>query len=439
MRRLTAPLLSLALLGVVHVGGAPPAAAAPLGAVAGPVASAAALAARGEKRRTPYAFNAGGFGSQFVGGDLPLNSGKTAFTRIGCTNLAGLNRSNYITEVAVPDSPFSLGGVDTNLRTRAKGRGASTTYSSIATQKVADLKLVDTPLGGLSVSGLTSKAVTSAKRGRFSVATDINIAGITLTPPVGEPQTLRIPTPNRPLTIPGVAVISLGKPVENVGRARASAFASVLQVRTLFGSNPTTLTVANAKTAIERGVEGGIFSGYSAGLEAGALGDIVKVGRNPLRKMPCTGTRGELQQTNLVDLDLAGLVVAKAARAEQRTQTRRGVSSGFERGSVARLNLGDGALVVTGIVGKASVTRKGATVVRKATGGVGSITVNGETATFPRTGVLEVPGLASIEQRVVKRFKTGLQVIGLQVTLLDGSGAVIDLGKAQMKINRGVR
>lgn len=439
MRRLTAPLLSLALLGLVHAGAPPAAAAGPLGVAAGPAASAAAPAAAREKRRTPYAFSAGGFGSQVVGGDLPVNSGKTAFTRLNCTNLAGLNRSNFVAEVAVPDSPFSLAGVDTNLRTRAKGRGPTATYSSTSTQKIADLKLVDTPLGGVSISGLTSKAVTSVKRGRFSVSTDINIAGITLTPPIGPPQPIDIPAPNETIEIPGVAAISLGKPVERIGRTRASAFASALQVRTLFGANRTTLTVANAKTAIERGVEDGVFSGFSAGVEAGALGDIVKVGRNPLRIMPCAGTAGELQQTELVDLDLAGQLVVEAARAEQRTQRRRGVASGFERGSVARINLGDGALVVDGIVGKAAVSRKGAKVVRKASGGVGSVTVNGEATSFPETDVIEIEGLASIEQSVVKRYKTGLQVIGLQITLLDGSGAVIDLGKARMKIDRGIR
>lgn len=438
MRRITAPLLSLALLGVVHAGAPPAAAAAPLGAVAGPVASTAALAAA-EKRRTPYAFSAGGFGSRLVGGDLPVDSGKTAFTRLNCTNLAGLNRSNFVAEVAVPDSPFSLAGVDTNLRTRATGRGPSATYSSTSTQKIADVKLVDTPLGGLSVSGLTSRAVTSVKRGKFSVATNSNIAGITLTPPIGEPQKFPIPAPNQTITIPGVAAISLGKPVERVGPNRASAYASALQVRTLFGANQTTLIVANAKTAIERGVEGGVFSGFSTGVEAGALGDVVKVGRNPLRIMPCAGTGGEREQTELVDLDLGGQLVVQAARAEQRAQTRRGVASGFERGSVARINLGDGALVVNGIVGKAAVTRKGAKVVRTASGGVGSVVVNGEATEFPDTDIIEIPGVASLEQSVVKRFKTGLQVIGLQIKLLDGTGAVIDLGKAKMKIARGVR
>lgn len=439
MRRLTAPLLSLALLGVVHVGGAPPAAAAPLGAVAGPAASATALAARGEQRRTPYAFQVGGFGTQLVGGAIPVNSGKTAFNRIGCTNIAGLARNNVVADVTVPETPFSLAGVETNLRTKAAGRGPGTTYSSVSTQKIADLRLVDTPLGGLSISGLTSKAVTSVKRGRFSVSTDTNVLGVTLTPPVGQPQSLRIPTVNRPLTIPGVAVISLGLPVERVGRDRASAYASVLKVRTLFGSDPATLKVANTKTAMQSGVKNGIFSGYAAGVEAGAVGDVVEVGRNPLITMPCTGTGGELDRTNLVDVDLGGQIDVGVARAEQRTRTSRGIASGFERGSVANLNLGDGALVVNGIVGKATVTRDGTKLVRQATGGVGSITVDGERTSFPDTGILEVPGIASIEQRVVTRMKTGLQVIGLQVTLLDGSGAVIDLGKAQMSIKRGVR
>lgn len=439
MRRISAPLLSLALVGIVHAGGgASASAAAPIGASAGPVASASALAAAPVKRRTAYAFNASGFGSQAIGGDIPVSSGKTAFQRIGCTNLTGLTRTNFIANVDVPDSPFSLSGVETSIKTRAQGTGPNATFSSTSLQEVADLNLVDSPLGTLSVSGLTSLARTSVKDDKFSTATDINIAGIAFTPLGGEKQELEIPAPNETLTVPGVAEISLGKPVEKVTKERGLAFASALQVRTLFGTN-TRFTVAQARSSIDRGVRNGVFSGFSTGVEANALDGIVRVGRNPLRKMPCQGTRGDLQQTNLANVNLSDQVVVKAARAEQKSSSTRASATGFERGSVAALRLGGDALVVKGVVGKATVTRTGTNVVRKADGGVGSVTADGEVMRFPRTGVLRIPGVASLEQQVVTRTKTGLQVIGVQITLLDGTGATIDLGKARMEIRRGLR
>ncbi len=56
--------------------------------------------------------------------------------------------------------------------------------------------------------------------------------------------------------------------------------------------------------------------------------------------------------------------------------------------------------------------------------------------TFPRTGVLEIPGIAKLERRVATRTATGIKVVALRITLLDGSGAVVDLGEAQLQIRR---
>ena len=67
---------------------------------------------------------------------------------------------------------------------------------------------------------------------------------------------------------------------------------------------------------------------------------------------------------------------------------------------------------------------------------LGSITAGGKTVTFPPTGVLEIPGVARLEQHVVSRTAHGIKVVALRVTLLDGSGAVINLGEAALQIGR---
>ena len=64
------------------------------------------------------------------------------------------------------------------------------------------------------------------------------------------------------------------------------------------------------------------------------------------------------------------------------------------------------------------------------------MTVAGQRQTFPRTGVLEVPGVARLERAVVLRTRRGVSVIGLRITLLDGSGAVVDLAEARLGIRR---
>ena len=48
--------------------------------------------------------------------------------------------------------------------------------------------------------------------------------------------------------------------------------------------------------------------------------------------------------------------------------------------------------------------------------------------------MLNIPGVAKLERNVVHRYTNGISVIALRVTLLDGSGAVLDLGEAHLKI-----
>lgn len=62
---------------------------------------------------------------------------------------------------------------------------------------------------------------------------------------------------------------------------------------------------------------------------------------------------------------------------------------------------------------------------------MGRITADGERQSFPDTGVLEFPGVAKLEAKVVERRKQLTSVVGLRITLLDGTGAVIDLGTAK--------
>ncbi len=92
-------------------------------------------------------------------------------------------------------------------------------------------------------------------------------------------------------------------------------------------------------------------------------------------------------------------------------------------------------VVIRGIVAQANVKRAHGDVVRNAAGTtVGEVTVNGETRSFPDTDVLEIPGVARLERHIVRRTTNGIQVTALRVTLLDGSGAVLNLGQARLTI-----
>ncbi len=109
---------------------------------------------------------------------------------------------------------------------------------------------------------------------------------------------------------------------------------------------------------------------------------------------------------------------------------------GFARAKVADIDLG-GALQIEGITAQARVERKGKKVIRSWDGStIGAVTVNGQRQTFPDTGPLEIPGIAKLEPLVIEKLTTGLKVVGLRVTLLDGTGAVIDLATARLRIAR---
>ena len=58
--------------------------------------------------------------------------------------------------------------------------------------------------------------------------------------------------------------------------------------------------------------------------------------------------------------------------------------------------------------------------------------MNGTEYSFPELDGLSIPGLVEIETGVVKKFKSGIEVIAVRLTLLDGTGAVVDLGHAKL-------
>jgi hypothetical protein len=160
-------------------------------------------------------------------------------------------------------------------------------------------------------------------------------------------------------------------------------------------------------------------------------------GRTPNLVMPCQGTGGHVRTRSITQTRLAGglLVQGLSTQQEGDQNTRR--ARGYEQARVAGIDLGDGKLKVAGIVGRVNVERLRNGTLRRNTRGttLGAITVNGQARTIPATGVLEIPGVAKLERNVVDKIANGLHVVSLRVTLLDGSGAVFELGEASLRIS----
>jgi hypothetical protein len=379
---------------------------------------------------TAFALSASGFGSRLQGGDLPTGSGKTAYQHIGCTNRAGLSRTNAVAEQDVPGLG-TLSGLETHVwTTRHHGVVASHARHTIAALTLADLG----PLGSLSVTGITSDVTAFHDAQGFQTVSTPSVGSVSLTV-LGSTQAFDPPTPGNPVTVPGVATLSIGPSSARTGLHSAAVTAYGLKVDVI--PTDTHAKLARAQATIADGVTFGLFHGRSAATQVSALDDTLSSGPNPLTLMPCQGTGGQLRAKSTAHVTLAGALDVTGLRTSERARQSTARAHGFEQAKVAHLDLGGGAVVVHDIVGRATVTRSAHDTTRSARGTtVGSVTVNGVAWDFPRSGVIEVPGVARLETRLVKRSRSGLSVTALRITLLDGSGAVIDLGRAQLKVSK---
>jgi hypothetical protein len=386
------------------------------------------------KQATAFALTTRGFGTRVKGGQVPVESDTTAFQRIGCTNKSGLVKRISEAEVDVPGLGV-VTGVETVLRTTKRGG----TVAASSVQRVASITVADSPLGSVSIEGLRAKARAFHDRDGFDATSSTDIGRIVFTPPVGEPQELELPSPGQPVEVPGLVTINLGQEdtSRSAGGSRAQATTLIIDVI----PSETQALVGLARARMNDGVRELLFRGTSAGLRAQAVDGLLTKKRTPNTLMPCQGTDGKVQTKDLAEVDITDQITVGALSSGQRTWRRDGVTRAWERGRVAGLNLGDGALVIEAVQAKANlVKRRGDRVRFNAQGTtIGSITADGEAQEFPDTGPLEIPGVASIEPMVTKRTQQTFTVIGLRVTLLDGTGGVIDLGTATIGGKRSGR
>jgi hypothetical protein len=380
--------------------------------------------------QTHYAFAGSGFGSRIAGGDLPAGSGATAYQHIGCTNRAGLVRTNELDQQDIPGIG-RISGLKTRIWT-TRHHGAVATH---ARHRIASLAVVDTPAGSISVTGITSASVASHDATGFHATTTSTVGGITLTPVVGPVQTFEAPTPGNPVSILGLVTFTAGASHMHTSTTGAAASGSALKVEVTASGSKTVL--ARSHATIAGGVTFGLFDGRSNASRVSAADDSLKSGPQPLMVMPCQGTGGRVHRRSIAQLGLAGQVVVRGLKSRDRSAQTRTRAHGFEMGKVEKVDLGSGAIVVDGVVGRANVVRTAHRVRRDARGtSVGTVTVNGEVRRFPATGIIEVPGVAELRRHLVHRNRSGITVTALRITLLDGSGAVIDLGQARLHVGR---
>ncbi|KAA1421681.1 hypothetical protein F0U44_05245 [Nocardioides humilatus] len=402
---------------------------------AAPVVPTKAAAA---PRPTNFGLHAMGYGTAIKGGDIPLASGATGFAHITCTTLAGLNRSNGVAQVALP----GLGNIDaltTKVATIKKGK----VVSAVSEHKLAGITLLETALGSLSLGAVSSSAKVWHDADGFHSEVDTQVAGIVLTLPGQDPLVIAVPTLGTPIEIPGLLRITLGETKEVKKEHSIFARAQALLIEILPTNTRVKIALSRARMTDE--VVNSIMSGYAAGLKGKVLntGDnsLITIGRTPSKDLPCEGTDGVVKQTRTVGLNIPAVLDVGAATAQvYGVQWGRRRAKAWTQASIAHVSLAAGAIEIDGIQARANVKRTPGKLVRNTRGTKTlTITVNGEPQSLPPLGTIEIPGVVKIQEGVTTMVRGGIEVIALQITLLDGTGAVIDLGVARAQVKKAIR
>ena len=428
-RRLAPPAVVLALAGTALVSGTTAGAATTPTATPTATPAAAVGKAKAKPVKTRFGLSAVAIGTRVIGGSVPLTSDQTGAQTLSCTNKTGLARRNYVAAAEVP----GLGTVE-GVLSRAWTTKRGGVVSSHSRHALASVVLEGSP-GALEIEGIASTARAWHDAKGFHGSHSTKIASVTYRPSGGgAPQELEVPTPGRPLFVAGLARISVGVGKNIVTRHGAEARTSVLDIRVI--PSETKVLIAQTKAYISDGIKSGVFQGSALGLRGTALSDVIGLGATPLVHMPCRGTRGKVRSQRVTGVDLPGALSVSGLSADVLGMQNNSRAAARETARVARVDLGDGRLIINGISAVGDVTRtKSGRYTRSSEGtGVLQLLVDGEPHDVIPDETIEIPGLVKIENSLVTEKRRGISVVAVRLTLLDGSGAVIELGVVDLGI-----
>jgi hypothetical protein len=383
--------------------------------------------ARGSK--TAYALTGFSFGSRLIGGEVPAESGRTAFSYLGCTKTAGAENANHLANVKVGDYG-GVSGISSRTWTVEKGdKVASKSQTKIAAIELGsdDAKLV--------IEGVQLRTTAWHDSSGFHKKGDASILSIKAKVG-GEP--VPIPAnqaPGQHINIPGLADITIlgGKGSQSEHHAQITRRALRIEL-----SDGTTLIIGTTRSGINDKAPAGLLNGWGRAGSADLLKTMITTGNIAVQPLKCIGTNGEWVSNHTAGVDVPGVLAIGAASGASKG-LQRDPFNGYARtrGRIAHVLLSD-QLEIGAIEAHARVTRRDGKLTKSIKGtSVAYIKAAGESFDVPKPGqTLEIPGIAKIT--VAKKFpgKYGVRVVAVQVELLTGSpaGSVINLGEAFARI-----
>jgi len=391
------------------------------------VAGAAQAAPDARTTQTAFGLAATGYGTRVQGGSVPAESGRTAFSIIACTKLAGLEKRNQLAGVNLEG--VRVKGISTQQKTtRETSARNGKAVSARSLTKVTSVG-VGSAITGLKISGLRLRTRAFHDDRGFRTEREVSFADITLN---GVPV-LNTGSPGDVIDVPGVATVTfLGGRSQ---RSRTGARVSAKGLRIELDGTNTVITVGSAFSRITNKVPAGVLGGFGRAGNARVLDGTIVSGKLAVQILPCQGTNGEWIRNPTARLALPGtLVIGGAVGSARGDQFSKRKAYGQTRGKIARAAIGGKGLVIKAIKAQANVRKDGNRLIKTAKGtSVGSITVNGNPRSVPAAG--QTVNLAGVQVtgRKVVRTKFGIRVIALQVKIR-GVETKVNLGEAFTRI-----
>jgi hypothetical protein len=446
-------------------------AVAGLAVVPAPAAHGAVLS------ETDYGFQGTAYGTRVLSDVVGLESGRSAFSYLGCTRKAGLKDRETLAQVSVPavDPVVEVSGVDSNTRT-VKRPKRNIAGAMISSNRIGKVVLGNSSSPKLTIQGLrTQSKAWATNSGALRTSNKVSSVDISLVDlPANIPPELQGPLQDLldaleggiaevigaiqdnagTIVIPNLGEVSLGfdRQVKRKSFAAASSF--VLQVL-LYGENlekgggdDSMVGIGRSWARINRNLPAGVMGGVGYGANARVLDGVVSVGRLGEQALPCPGTNGKVLSGPTAGLDFLSAGQLKLAGLRGRSfgvQRQNGVARAWTEGAVANLTMGP--LEIKGITGRVNLRQnKAGRIVKNNIRGssVGEVIVDGESLgsfgpgeakQIPADGI---PGVVKIELFKRDRAARRGEVSAVVITFAEGTPGVSELrlGNARAIIKR---
>lgn len=267
-----------------------------------------------------------------------VESGRSALSTLGCTEVAGITHTNSIASVGVPGI-LTTGTVTTSAASQDVTGGVAST-SSAETQGAS-------LLGGLvSATTIQSVSTTSRTSGTYSTSaagTDflgLSVAGI----PIGG-----TPAPNTKITLPGVGYVELNQQTSHIrsGSAHLTVIGIHIYVTLSTPLAPVgTRIIVSEATSSLGGPVAGLLGGVAYGASANVANTII-AGEEFPQPLGCLGTQGVTRQNTGAAVTIPG-VLSTGTVADTAEGTAKRVSAQVSS-TVQGVNLLAGLVTATAV------------------------------------------------------------------------------------------